>query len=235
MDFLHSHTLVNNSNLNKIEKILESTKKKIDDTFSERVNKINFTLDKGDRNEDGDSNLRLLITDALLEKFKIDEPVFSICNPGGIRVEKIDKGEITKKDIIDAVPFFNSSVLTTLSGKNIYKLFENSIKSGYGKLAISGLKVHYNNEKKITLITDEKDNKLNKDDQKHRAVLSDFLYNCGDHYFDGIYSCKNGKNTKDVQADSESPIFNQVIDFLKKLDPEKLKKYEKISEHYILS
>jgi hypothetical protein len=38
-----------------------------------------------------------------------------------------------------------------------------------------------------------------------------------------------------VQADSESPIFNQVIDFLKKLDPEKLKKYEKISEHYILS
>jgi 5'-nucleotidase / UDP-sugar diphosphatase len=239
---LFDHEKILNKNLknknNNIKSILEKNKTEIDNQLNKLVKenlKLNFDLIKGERLTSFDSNLRNLITDSFLSsQNNEDVPLFSIHNPGGIRVDKISKEiPLTKKEIIDAIPFFNDLYLTKIKGNDIYKLFNNSIKSLYGKLLISGLEIYLNQNNKVEKIKEENTNQIIDNEKEYNFILNDFLYNCGDHYFDNIYTCENGFNkSKDFTPLNEVP-FLKLINFISQLEQNQLNKYENIKKHYI--
>ncbi|UOQ84796.1 5'-nucleotidase C-terminal domain-containing protein [Gracilibacillus salinarum] len=89
-----------------------------------------------------------LITDAMLTKAQEKEPgvVIAMQNGGGIRAA-IDQGPITVGEVIAVLPFGNDPVVAELTGAEIKKILEHSVRqapeeSG-GFLQIAGMKFNY--------------------------------------------------------------------------------------------
>jgi 2',3'-cyclic-nucleotide 2'-phosphodiesterase (5'-nucleotidase family) len=189
----------------------------IDGPLSKEITNLDYSLDKGDRVTTYDSNLRNLITDSIFDQVQNQSISFSIFNPGGIRLDRIT-GKITDKVIIDAIPFFNDLVIANMSGKQIYELFQNSIQSNYGKLAVSKLQINYTESEhdlKIIKIKNEQNNsELDKNFKNYKVVMPEFMYDCGDHYLEKIFRCQNGKNPKPVEAFLNVTAFRAVLNFI---------------------
>lgn len=65
-----------------------------------------------------------LISDILLDKTKAD---ISLFNGGNIR-DTIEKGNITRRDIVDVFPFSNTIVTKELTGAQIKDVLEHGVK-----------------------------------------------------------------------------------------------------------
>lgn len=103
-----------------IQKIQESQKT----ILSEVVGKTAVELN-GEREyvRTGETNLGNLITDAMIDMTGAD---VAITNGGGIRAS-IDKGEITKEEIITVLPFGNYIVTKEVTGAAIKEALENGV------------------------------------------------------------------------------------------------------------
>lgn len=81
----------------------------------------------GERNDvrTGETNLSKLLTTSMLEKTGAD---IAITNGGGIRAS-INKGDITKGDVISVLPFGNYVVVIDVTGQDIIDAMENGLQS----------------------------------------------------------------------------------------------------------
>ncbi|WP_078409260.1 bifunctional metallophosphatase/5'-nucleotidase [Priestia abyssalis] len=124
----------------KIAAVIKEYKAKTDVLLNEVVGKVSFDLDgERDHVRTKETNLGNLIADAMREAVKTD---IAITNGGGIR-SSVDKGNVTRDDLLTVLPFSDTLVKLSLTGKSIKLVLEHSV-SVYpeehgGFLQVSGL------------------------------------------------------------------------------------------------
>ncbi|GAE44112.1 bifunctional metallophosphatase/5'-nucleotidase [Mesobacillus boroniphilus] len=107
-----------------VEKVINDIKESQKAILSEEIGKTDVTLD-GERDQvrAGETNLGNLITDAMID---VSGAEIAITNGGGIRAS-IQKGTITKGDVITVLPFGNYIVTKMLTGSQIKEALENGV------------------------------------------------------------------------------------------------------------
>ncbi|MDB8801451.1 MULTISPECIES: 5'-nucleotidase C-terminal domain-containing protein [Romboutsia] len=131
-----------------------------------------------------ETNLGNLITDAMISETNAD---VAITNGGGIR-DSINRGDITKGEVIKVLPFGNYIVTKELTGAQIKKVLEHGVKD-YGTPAgsfthIGGMKIVVDprNEvgnKVVDITINNKKIDMNK---KYTVATNDFMAVGGDDY-----------------------------------------------------
>lgn len=169
----------------QVENRIKEIKDSQDKILQTKVGSTNVHLD-GERADvrTRETNLGNLLTDAMIYETGAD---VAITNGGGIR-SSIDKGDITKGDIIKVLPFGNYIETKELTGSQIKKVLEHGVKD-YGNPAgsfahISGVKVVVDPKKEvgnriIDITIDNKKIDLNK---KYTVATNDFMAVGGDDY-----------------------------------------------------
>lgn len=130
-----------------------------------------------------ESSLGDFVSDAVLKKtndvyHSADSVKANICllNNGGLRAQ-LPKGNITRGNVFELMPFENSILVLTLSGEKTKQLFEYIVGSGGAPFAGATVK---GKSKKITEL---KISAENFDEKKtYKVVTSDYLASGGDKY-----------------------------------------------------
>lgn len=131
-----------------------------------------------------ETNLGNLISDILLDKTKAD---ISLFNGGNIR-DTIEKGNITRRDIVDVFPFNNTIVTKELTGAQIKDVLEQGVKLYPEKnsafLQVGGISYYFDPKQKegekITGIL--KDGKPLNLDKKYVVATNDYIASGGDDF-----------------------------------------------------
>nr|WP_279326048.1 5'-nucleotidase C-terminal domain-containing protein [Bacillus sp. FJAT-47783] len=107
-----------------VEAVIKEIQEAQEELLAEEIGKTNVKLD-GEREQvrAGETNLGNLITDAMLEETGAD---VALMNGGGIRAS-IDKGVITKGDVITVLPFGNYIQTLEVHGSAIKEALENGV------------------------------------------------------------------------------------------------------------
>lgn len=170
----------------------ENVKNKIDEIdaaqdsiLSKKLGETNNYLEGArEKVRTSETNLGNLITDAMLDETKAE---VAISNGGGIRAS-IDKGVITKGDIIAVLPFGNFTITKKLKGFEIKDVLEHGVKD-YPATAgqfthVSGIKFKFDPEKKaLNRVHSIKINNEPIDMNKEYLVATnDFIAAGGDDY-----------------------------------------------------
>jgi len=134
---------------------------------------LGYTLTSLVRSSQGEAPFNNLMADAMLEASRAD---FAFNSYNSLR-QNIPIGQITKMDILDALPFANQLVVVKVRGKMLKDLLERSVQGSFMGVAIAGGKVVYDpkrpNGQRITqfLIKDQPI-----DEQKmYRVATSSYL------------------------------------------------------------
>ena len=184
-------TLINKSQTASItpDKEVEAMMKKIEDeqkaALSVKVGKTETYLE-GSREKVrfGETNLGNLITDAMLNETGAD---VALTNGGGIR-SSIAKGDITKGDIVNVLPFGNFIVTKKLTGAQIKEVLEFGVENygvSFGGFPhVGGMKYVVDPEQPIgerivSITVNGKDIDMNK---TYTVATNDFTAAGGDDY-----------------------------------------------------
>ncbi len=116
-----------------VKEIVEATKAKFEKEMNEIVLADNPVYFEGDGayGRTRETNLGNIIGDALYNygQTAFSTPSdFAVINGGGIRVP-IEKGKVTKGDILAVLPFGNTIAQIDVTGQQIYDMFEHSLRS----------------------------------------------------------------------------------------------------------
>mgnify|MGYP001347611881 CR=1 FL=1 len=154
-------------------------------------------------NEDiiGNDALGILMTDAIKSELKTD---IAFQNNGGIRIDKLGKGEITIKDVYRLDPFNNDIYIFNLTEDEIKALFKESVSKGHKLyLQVSGITFKVTGEDNPTVeITDLNNNPLQK--KTYSVALNSYIASTYK-----TLANKEGKNTYMQSA-------SLIIGYLKK-------------------
>lgn len=130
-----------------------------------------------------ESSLGNFVSDAVLKKtndlyFPADSLKANVCllNNGGLRAQ-LPKGNITKGNVFELMPFENSILVLTLSGEKTKQLFEYIVGSGGAPFA--GATVKGKSKKIIELKINGENFNENK---TYKVATSDYLASGGDKY-----------------------------------------------------
>lgn len=165
----------------KVDKIKEQQEKILDKVIGVTTNTLDGSYENVRTKE---TNLGNLISDILLDKTKAD---ISLFNGGNIR-DTIEKGNITRRDIVDVFPFSNTIVTKELTGAQIKDVLEHGVKLYPEKssafLQVGGISYYFNPKQKegekITNIQKEgKPLDLNK---KYVVATNDYIASGGDEF-----------------------------------------------------
>ncbi|KAL2801831.1 Metallo-dependent phosphatase-like protein [Aspergillus granulosus] len=149
--------------------------------------------------QDGDCLLGQVMADAMFEyRFNQtegtdDEPALALINAGGVRAE-INKGEITRGEVLTAFPFGNAIVELEFSGEDLRKILEGAVSyvNQFNDQEISswfqvsrGVRIEFNpdNEAGSRLVNVAINGETIDDDRDYRVVTLDFLAGGGDNLF----------------------------------------------------
>lgn len=124
---------------------LDRFKRRMDQTVNRTIGTVPVRMTSG-RPE---STLSNFLADQLLEKARMlsDEKVdLTVINMGGIR-STFNKGDIMVNDVYKVLPFENTLVVVTLTGKSLMALFQYMAKAG-GE-GLSGARLIINNNKVV--------------------------------------------------------------------------------------
>lgn len=184
-------SLINKSQVSSVtpDPEVESMMKKIEDeqkaALSVKVGKTETHLEGSrDKVRFGETNLGNLITDAMLNETGAD---VSLTNGGGIR-SSIAKGDITKGDIVNVLPFGNFIVTKKLTGAQIKEVLEFGVENygvSFGGFPhVGGMKYVVDPEQPIgKRIVSLKVNGKNIDmDKTYTVATNDFTAAGGDDY-----------------------------------------------------
>jgi 2',3'-cyclic-nucleotide 2'-phosphodiesterase (5'-nucleotidase family) len=116
--------------------LLDSIKAQTDKQMSEKIGSSEMDLD---RDHHADSKIGNFITDKLRNLTNTD---VAFQNTYGIR-DDIKKGDITLRDVFKALPFENTLVTMTLSGKQIEEVMRQNIGGNNVDIQVSGMSVKY--------------------------------------------------------------------------------------------
>jgi 5'-nucleotidase len=130
-----------------------------------------------------DSPVGNLVTDAM----RAAEPGIQVAmyNSGGLRTS-IPKGVVTFGRIYEVVPFDNSLVKVTLTGRQIREILEHGLSTRYGVMEISGIRVLIDLDAeagKRCLSIQTEDGQDIRDDLLYVVGTNEFVLNGGDGYF----------------------------------------------------
>lgn len=165
----------------KVDEIKEQQEKILDKVIGVTTNTLDGSYENVRTKE---TNLGNLISDILLDKTKAD---ISLFNGGNIR-DTIEKGNITRRDIVDVFPFSNTIVTKELTGAQIKDVLEHGVKLYPEKssafLQVGGISYYFNPKQKegekITNIQKEgKPLDLNK---KYVVATNDYIASGGDEF-----------------------------------------------------
>jgi 5'-nucleotidase/UDP-sugar diphosphatase len=157
-----------------------------------------------------------LIADAMKDAVKAD---IAITNGGGIRADKeyAAGSDITRRDVLSELPFGNVTVLTEVTGKQIWEALENGFskyEDGAGRFPqVSGLKVVADvkqpaGSRIVSVMVGDEPLDLT---ATYKLATNDYMLDGGD----GYTALKGGKVT--VDARGGKLIANDVMVLLKKL------------------
>jgi 5'-nucleotidase / UDP-sugar diphosphatase len=157
-----------------------------------------------------------LIADAMKDAVKAD---IAITNGGGIRADKeyAAGSDITRRDILSELPFGNVTVLTEVTGKQIWEALENGFglyEDGAGRFPqVSGLKIvadvkQPKGSRVVSVMVGDEPLDLS---ATYKLATNDYMLDGGD----GYTALKGGKVT--VDARGGKLIANDVMVLLKKL------------------
>lgn len=131
---------------------------------------------------------------------------FAFTNVSGLRIPSIPKGNITKRQIFELLPFDNMIVAAKVKGETLKQILQKIADKG-GE-AISGLKMVISTDKKFISATY---NSIEIDFKKDYIIATnDFLFNGGDNY------TMLGKNVLKIYP-TTIPIRDMVINHIEKL------------------
>lgn len=136
-----------------LKKKLEDYAKPIKDTMSEVISQSSVELDGvRDNVRTKETNLGNLVADAMLEKAAAWGATLAITNGGGIRAS-IDKGPITRGEVLTVMPFGNYLMVLELTGEQIIKALDNGVSQVESKAGrfpqVAGLKFTYDPSKPV--------------------------------------------------------------------------------------
>ncbi|KAL4979892.1 Metallo-dependent phosphatase-like protein [Aspergillus desertorum] len=178
--------------------------------------------------QEGDCLLGQLMADAMYEyrynqtQGTDDEPALALINSGGVRAE-IDKGEITRGEVLTAFPFGNAIVELEFSGADLRKVLEGAVSyvnQFTGQEITSwfqvsrGVRIEFNpdNEAGSRLVSVTIHGEAINDGRDYRVVTLDFLAGGGDSIFVA---------TDDfVTLDTQDEVLTQYIVARTPLSPE---------------
>ncbi len=168
-----------------ISKKVDEIKKQQEEILDKVIGVTKNTLDGSYENvRTKETNLGNLIGDILLDKTKAD---ISLFNGGNIR-DTIEKGNITRRDIVDVFPFSNTIVTKELTGTQIKDVLEHGVKLYPEKnsafLQVGGISYHFDpkqkeGEKITDILKDGKPLDLNK---KYVVATNDYIASGGDEF-----------------------------------------------------
>lgn len=169
----------------EVVKVVTDIKESQKKVLSEVVGKTSVVLD-GEREHvrTGETNLGNLITDAMIDLTKAE---VAITNGGGIRAS-INKGEITKEEIITVLPFGNYIVTKNLTGKQILAALEHGTdsapepKGAYPHVAGMTYKVDANKPAGNRVCDVMVNGKPLKLERSYLVATNDFMAAGGDNY-----------------------------------------------------
>ncbi|MFT9487061.1 MAG: 5'-nucleotidase C-terminal domain-containing protein [Tepidibacillus sp.] len=148
------------------------------------------------------------IADTMKEYTKADA---ALINGGGIRAGRIfPAGSLTKRDIMDALPFTNFIVKIEVTGEQIQQALENSVSEidkGAGRFAqVSGIKYSYNPQLPVgsRVIDIEINGKKLDKNATYTLATADFVAKGGD----GYEAFKNAKVLLDANS---GPLLSTLI------------------------
>jgi 2',3'-cyclic-nucleotide 2'-phosphodiesterase (5'-nucleotidase family) len=161
----------------------------------------------------GETKIGNLIADVMKDYTNAD---VALVNGGGIRAERIfPVGPLTKRDIMDALPFTNFVVKLELTGEQIYQALENAVsgvENGAGRFAqVSGIEYSFNPEQLAgsRIISVKINGKALDQNATYTLATVDSVANGGD----GYESFKDAKVLLDANA---GPLLSTlVIDTIK--------------------
>ncbi|MDB3085237.1 bifunctional metallophosphatase/5'-nucleotidase [Clostridioides difficile] len=165
----------------KIDEIKEHQEKILDKVIGVTKNTLDGSYENVRTKE---TNLGNLISDILLDKTKAD---ISLFNGGNIR-DTIEKGNITRRDIVDVFPFNNTIVTKELTGAQIKDVLEQGVKLYPEKnsafLQVGGMSYYFDpKQKEGEKITDIlKDGKPLNLDKKYVVATNDYIASGGDDF-----------------------------------------------------
>jgi 5'-nucleotidase / UDP-sugar diphosphatase len=130
-------------------------------------------------------------------------------NAGGLRAD-LPAGDVTRAHVLDALPFDNSVVTLTLSGRQVRALLEQSLSLERGMMQVSGLKVTYDLSRAVgsRLVKAEVGGHALEDARDYRVATNSFLAQGGDLY----QTFLEGRDVKDGQV----LLSTVVVDHLRK-------------------
>lgn len=207
----------------EIQTVVDEVNKDVEPIKSEVINTTPIEL-VGERSvvRFGHSNLGYLLADALIDQTGAD---IAITNGGGIRAS-IDKGEITKGEVVTVLPFGNFVVTKELTGHQIKNILNYGLAIGEGRFThFSGMdvttEIYDNNGVKTHKVVDMKFNGEEMDlDRTYVVATNDFMAAGGDGYTEFA----NGK-----EVGQFSGLDEVLIAYLKTLSPEEIAAYDNVS------
>ncbi len=167
--------------------VIENENEKVDELASQKVCDVDFDLDgERDHVRKNETNLTNLVTDAILNKTGAD---LVMINGGTIRTS-LKKGAITKKDILQVLPFTNFIVTIKVKGSTILKALEHGVgeyPANFGGMAqIAGINFKFDpSQKKGERVFDVYFDKTNEKldlEKEYVLATNQFMLDGGDGY-----------------------------------------------------
>jgi 2',3'-cyclic-nucleotide 2'-phosphodiesterase (5'-nucleotidase family) len=160
-----------------------------------------------------ESTLGNLIADVLYQKaveYYEGQVDFAVINYSSIRLNELQKGDITRGLIYELMPFENHLVIVKVDKNVVYKLFENIAKSK-GWPVSKQVKFVISESKPIDILID---GKPLKEDYIYHIAVPDYLAN-------GNSGCSffKGEDRADVDVLIREMIMEGILDFKNKGEP----------------
>ncbi|RSL73787.1 hypothetical protein CEP54_000179 [Fusarium duplospermum] len=210
-----------------LQKKVKAWRGPFEEFAAEKVGNTKAELDQT-QCQKGDCLLGQVMADAMLEyrlnqsRSEDDKPAFAFVNAGGVRAT-IDKGDITRGEVLTSFPFGNAIVELTFTGAELEELFEGAVTrvNQKNKKPITswfqvskGLKIEYNpeNNNGSKLISLTLDGKAFESKTNYRVVTLDFLAGGGDNFI-----ATPNKNL--ATLDSQDEVLIQYLTAYNPLDP----------------
>ncbi|MCB9253483.1 MAG: 5'-nucleotidase C-terminal domain-containing protein [Bdellovibrionaceae bacterium] len=209
----------------ELAKLMNEYKERGSATLEETVATATSKLDGERQNvRNGETNLGNLLTDALRETTGTE---IAIYNGGGIR-DSIEAGKIKVRDVYQVLPFSNTVVTATITGKQLKTALESGLKNRHltgSFLQVSGISFEAVGDR----VTDLKiGGKAVVPSKKYSVSTNNFILAGGDH-FEILTKLANKKDTA-------LPVERVLIDYLKakkEVDPKVEKRIRLSTEKHL--
>ncbi|MEC7865804.1 MAG: bifunctional UDP-sugar hydrolase/5'-nucleotidase [Pseudomonadota bacterium] len=151
-----------------------------------------------------ESSLGNFATDVIKE---ITNSEVAFTNAGGLRAD-LPEGPITKGNVLDAFPFHNTVVVTTLNGEQIKAILEQGLSMERGMIQVSGLRAIYDLKRPINsrVLSVEINGKPLELKKAYKVGTQSFLSQGGDLYKTFL---------KGKYKDRKVNLSEEIIDYLK--------------------